>query len=45
MFFLNRSDIIVNGKFKQLFIFQQFKGVRIMNIYMLAIIARIKIGI
>lgn len=33
MIFLNVSDIIVNNKYKQLFIFRQFDGVRTINIY------------
>jgi hypothetical protein len=33
MTFLNRNDIIVNEKYKQLFIFCQSGGVRTMNIY------------
>lgn len=33
MIFLNVSDIIVNNKYKQLFIFHQFDGVRTINIY------------
>lgn len=31
--FFNRSDIIVNEKYKQLFIFHQFDSIRIIRIF------------
>ena len=33
MIFLNRREIIVKERYKQLFIYRQFDGVRTMNIH------------